>query len=68
MNSSLTDAKSRSIDGGFVASVVSGGVDVDYCSGGVKDENDCRMMVENTGEESEITKTGTVKSVGDCWV
>ncbi|GJY58823.1 hypothetical protein Tco_0458715 [Tanacetum coccineum] len=40
-----------SIDKGFVASVVGGGVDVDYCGGEVKDGNDCGMMVENTGEE-----------------
>nr|GFC86453.1 hypothetical protein [Tanacetum cinerariifolium] len=31
-----TDVKSRSVDGGFVASVVGGGVDVDCCGGGVK--------------------------------
>ncbi|GJS11637.1 hypothetical protein Tco_0368433 [Tanacetum coccineum] len=40
---SQTDAKSGSVDGGFIASVVSGGVDVDYCGGGVKDGNDCGM-------------------------
>nr|GEZ74168.1 hypothetical protein [Tanacetum cinerariifolium] len=34
----------------FVASVVGCGVDVDCCSGGVKDGNDCGMTVENTGE------------------
>ncbi|GJR39713.1 hypothetical protein Tco_1215397 [Tanacetum coccineum] len=65
---SLTDAKSGCVDGGFVASVVGGGVDVDCCNGGVKDGNDCEMTVENTGEESEITETGTVMSVGVCWL
>ncbi|GJS86619.1 hypothetical protein Tco_0769255 [Tanacetum coccineum] len=67
MNSSMeTDAKSRSIDGGFVASVVGGGVDVDCCGGGVKDGNDCGVAVEYTGEESVITEIGTVRSVGVC--
>ncbi|GKD76644.1 hypothetical protein Tco_1339265 [Tanacetum coccineum] len=58
MNSSLTDAKLGSVDGRFVASVVGGGVGVDNSGGGVKDCNDCGMTVENTGEDSEITKTG----------
>ncbi|GJV22711.1 hypothetical protein Tco_1375406 [Tanacetum coccineum] len=40
------DAKSGSIYGGFIALVVGGGVDVDCYGGGVKDNNDCRMMVE----------------------
>ncbi|GKB48621.1 hypothetical protein Tco_0899374 [Tanacetum coccineum] len=65
---SLTDAKLGSVDGGFVASVVGGGVDVDCCGGRVKDGNDCGMTVENTGEESEITETGTVRSVGVLWL
>ncbi|GJW31447.1 hypothetical protein Tco_0051479 [Tanacetum coccineum] len=65
---SLTDAKSRSVDRGFVASVVGGGVDVDCCGGGVKDGNDCGMKVENTGEELEITETCTGRSVGVCWL
>ncbi|GJW91050.1 hypothetical protein Tco_0168603 [Tanacetum coccineum] len=63
-----TDAKLGSVDGGFVASVVGGGVDVDCCGGRVKDDNDCGMTVENTGEESEITETGTVRSVGVLWL
>ncbi|GKC71740.1 hypothetical protein Tco_1117623, partial [Tanacetum coccineum] len=62
-----TDAKSRSIDGGFVASVVDGGMDVDCCGGGVKDGNDYGMTVANIGEESVITETYTVRSVGVCW-
>ncbi|GJZ93537.1 hypothetical protein Tco_0665602 [Tanacetum coccineum] len=68
MNSSLTDAKSGSIDGGFVASVVGGGVRVDKSGGGVKDCNDYGMTVENTCEESEITETGTGRSMGVCWL
>nr|GFD58756.1 hypothetical protein [Tanacetum cinerariifolium] len=52
-----TDVKSRSVDGGFVASVVGGGVDVDCCGGGVKDGKDCGMTVEYTCEESKITET-----------
>ncbi|GJT27052.1 hypothetical protein Tco_0907327 [Tanacetum coccineum] len=54
------DAKSGSVDGGFVTSVVGGGMDVDCCGGGVKDCNDYRMTVENTSEDSEITKTASV--------
>ncbi|GKF91124.1 hypothetical protein Tco_0274825, partial [Tanacetum coccineum] len=61
-----TDAKSGSVDGGFVASVVGGGVDVDCCGIGVKDGNDCGMAVEYTGEESVITETGTIRSMGVC--
>ncbi|GJS56954.1 hypothetical protein Tco_0651738 [Tanacetum coccineum] len=59
-----TDAKFRSVDIGFFASVVGGGVGVDCCGGGVKDGNDCGMTVVNIGEDSMITKTGTVRSVG----
>ncbi|GKC71448.1 hypothetical protein Tco_1117331 [Tanacetum coccineum] len=72
MNSSMvapilkTDAKSGSIDGGFVASIIGGGVDVYCCGRGVKDGNDCGMTVEYTGEESVITKTGIVRSVEVC--
>ncbi|GKD12237.1 hypothetical protein Tco_1196644, partial [Tanacetum coccineum] len=40
-----TDAKFRSADRGFVASVVSGGFGVDYDDGGVKDGNDYGMIV-----------------------
>ncbi|GKE68531.1 hypothetical protein Tco_1526603, partial [Tanacetum coccineum] len=61
-----TDAKSGSVDGGFVASDVGGGVDVDCCGEGMKDGNDYGMTMENTGEESVITKTRTVRSVGVC--
>ncbi|GKG34427.1 hypothetical protein Tco_0437123 [Tanacetum coccineum] len=68
MNSSLTDVKSKSVDGGFVALVVGGGVDVDCCSGGVKDGNDYGMTMGNTSEESEITETCTIRSVGVCWI
>ncbi|GKG32222.1 hypothetical protein Tco_0427172 [Tanacetum coccineum] len=50
-----TNAKFRSADGGFVASVVGGGVSVDCCGGGLKDGNDYGMIVEYTGEESVIT-------------
>nr|GEZ73337.1 hypothetical protein [Tanacetum cinerariifolium] len=52
-----TDVKSRSVYGGFVALVVGGGVDVDYCGEGVKDGNYCGITVEKTCEESEITET-----------
>ncbi|GJT61105.1 hypothetical protein Tco_1004638 [Tanacetum coccineum] len=54
----------RSVDRGFIASVVGGGVDVDYCGGEVKDGNDCGMMVENTGEESKIHRDRYCK---ECW-
>ncbi|GKG09459.1 hypothetical protein Tco_0338205, partial [Tanacetum coccineum] len=54
------DAKSRSVDGGFVASVVGGGMDVDCCGRGVKDGNDYGITMENTSEESEITKIASV--------
>ncbi|GJV89107.1 hypothetical protein Tco_1533045 [Tanacetum coccineum] len=65
MNSSLkTDAKSGCVDGGFVVSVVGGGVNVDCCSRGVKDGNDCGITMENIGEESTITETCTVRSLG----
>ncbi|GKD14583.1 hypothetical protein Tco_1198990, partial [Tanacetum coccineum] len=57
MNSSMTDAKSRSIDGRFIASVVGGGVGVDNSGGGVNDYNDCEMTVEITSEDSDITET-----------
>ncbi|GJW37162.1 hypothetical protein Tco_0060082 [Tanacetum coccineum] len=63
-----TDAKSRSVDGGFVASVVGGGEDVDCCGGGVKDGKDCRMTVENTSEEFEIIETVIIRNVGICWL
>ncbi|GJW46982.1 reverse transcriptase domain-containing protein [Tanacetum coccineum] len=55
-NSPLTDSKSGSLNGGFVASVVGGGVDIDFCGGGVKDGNDYGMIMEYTGEELVITK------------
>nr|GEZ96958.1 hypothetical protein [Tanacetum cinerariifolium] len=61
-----TDVKFGSLDRGFVASTVGGGVGVDCCGRGVKDGNDYGMNVEYTGEESVITKTGTVRSVGVC--
>ncbi|GKE17014.1 hypothetical protein Tco_1424591 [Tanacetum coccineum] len=54
----------RSADRGFIASVVGGGVGVDCGGGGVKDGNDCGMTVVYTGENSVITKTGTIRSVG----
>ncbi|GKB26526.1 hypothetical protein Tco_0865927 [Tanacetum coccineum] len=68
MNSSLvapnlTDAKSGSVDGGFVALVVGGSVDVDFCGRGVKDGNDYGMTMENTSEESEIIDTKYFRSV-----
>ncbi|GJU37047.1 hypothetical protein Tco_1185401 [Tanacetum coccineum] len=63
-----TDVKSRGVDGGFVASVAGGGVDVDCCGGGVKDGNDYGITVECTGEESVITETGIVRSVSACWL
>ncbi|GKD40546.1 hypothetical protein Tco_1260753, partial [Tanacetum coccineum] len=59
-----TDAKFGSLDKGFVASVVGGGVGVDCGGRGVKDGNDCGMMVVYTCEDSVITETGTVRSVG----
>nr|GFD43979.1 hypothetical protein [Tanacetum cinerariifolium] len=52
-----TDAKSRSVDGGFVASVIGGGVGVDCGGGGVKDGIECGMMVEYIGEDSVIIET-----------
>ncbi|GKD22119.1 hypothetical protein Tco_1223822, partial [Tanacetum coccineum] len=52
-----TDAKSGSVDGGFVASVVGGGVGVDCGGGGVKDGIDCRMTVEYIGKDSVIIET-----------
>nr|GFB49417.1 hypothetical protein [Tanacetum cinerariifolium] len=58
----------RSVNGGFIALVIGGGVDVDFCGGGVKDGNDCGMTVENTGKESKITEKSTVRSVGVCWL
>nr|GFA02803.1 hypothetical protein [Tanacetum cinerariifolium] len=61
-----TNAKLGSADGGFIASVVGGGVGVDYGGGGVKDGIDCGMTVEYIGDDSVITKTGTVRSVGVC--
>ncbi|GKB72127.1 hypothetical protein Tco_0933539 [Tanacetum coccineum] len=59
-----TNAKFRSADGGFVASVVGGGVGVDCGGGGVKDGNDYGMTVVYIGEDSVITETGTIRSVG----
>ncbi|GJZ60682.1 hypothetical protein Tco_0616498 [Tanacetum coccineum] len=47
----MTDAKPGSVDGGFVALVVGGRMDVDCCGGGMKDGNDYGMTVENTSEE-----------------
>ncbi|GJV88038.1 hypothetical protein Tco_1531976 [Tanacetum coccineum] len=59
-----TDAKFGSVDRGFVASVVGGRFGVDCGGGGVKDGNDCGIMVVYIGEDSVITKTCTVRSVG----
>ncbi|GJU68330.1 hypothetical protein Tco_1254589 [Tanacetum coccineum] len=59
---------SGSVDGGFVASVVGGGVGVDNSGGGENDCNGCGMTVENTGEDSNITETCTVRSVDVCWL
>ncbi|GJU41633.1 hypothetical protein Tco_1194590 [Tanacetum coccineum] len=39
------DAKFGSADGGFFASVISGGAGVDCGGGGVRDGNDCGMTV-----------------------
>ncbi|GJW51232.1 hypothetical protein Tco_0092583 [Tanacetum coccineum] len=61
-----TDAKSRSVDGGFLALVVGGGVGVDCGGGGVKDGIYCGMTVEYIGKDSVITETSTVRSVGVC--
>nr|GFA06890.1 hypothetical protein [Tanacetum cinerariifolium] len=63
-----TDAKSGSVDRGFVALVVGGGMSVDYGGGGVKDGIDYGMTVEYIGEDSMITETGTVRSVGVCFL
>ncbi|GKG56636.1 hypothetical protein Tco_0579960, partial [Tanacetum coccineum] len=57
-------AKFGSVDGGFVALVVGGGVGVDCGGGGAKDGNDYRMTVVNISEDSVITKAGTVRSIG----
>ncbi|GJS81327.1 hypothetical protein Tco_0747868 [Tanacetum coccineum] len=62
-----TDAKFKSVDGGFVALVVDGGVGVDLGGEGVKDGIDCGMIVEYVGDVSEIIDTGTIRSVGVCW-
>ncbi|GKF63064.1 hypothetical protein Tco_0183118, partial [Tanacetum coccineum] len=59
-----TDAKFGSVDGGFVALVVGAGVGVDCGGGGAKDGNDCGMTVVNISEDSVITETSTVKSIG----
>ncbi|GKE91397.1 hypothetical protein Tco_1572492, partial [Tanacetum coccineum] len=59
-----TNAKFRSADGGFVASVVGGGVGFNCGSGGANDGNDCGMTVVYIGEDSVITETCTVRSVG----
>ncbi|GJR63351.1 hypothetical protein Tco_1505513 [Tanacetum coccineum] len=59
-----TDAKFGSSNGGFVASVVGGGVGVDCGGGGAKDGNDYGMTVVYIGEDSVITETGIVRSVG----
>ncbi|GJR31526.1 hypothetical protein Tco_1107758 [Tanacetum coccineum] len=66
LSTRATDAKSGSTDLRFIALVVGGDVDVDYCGRGVKDGSDCRMTVEYTGEESVITETCTVRSVSVC--
>ncbi|GKD61265.1 hypothetical protein Tco_1298774 [Tanacetum coccineum] len=63
-----TDAKSGSVYGGFIALVFGRGLGVDNSDGGVKDCNDYGMTMENTVEESVITKTDTVRSVGVCWL
>ncbi|GJW23727.1 hypothetical protein Tco_0034349 [Tanacetum coccineum] len=60
-----TDAKSGSVDGGFIASVVGGCMDVDCCGGGVKDGNDYGITVENIGEELVITKTASVVGISE---
>nr|GEV25513.1 hypothetical protein [Tanacetum cinerariifolium] len=57
-----TDAKSRSVDGGFVALVVGSGMGVDCGGGGVKDDIYCGMTVEYIGEDSVITEVGCVLS------
>ncbi|GKF51280.1 hypothetical protein Tco_0147747 [Tanacetum coccineum] len=58
-----TDAKFGSVDRGFVASVVGGGVGVDCGGGRVKDGIDCGMMVEYIGEDSVITETASVVGI-----
>nr|GFA37466.1 hypothetical protein [Tanacetum cinerariifolium] len=63
-----TNAKSGSVDGGFVATVVGGGVGVDYGGKEVKDGIDCEIMVEYIGEDSMIIKTCTVRSMGVFWL
>ncbi|GKG50930.1 hypothetical protein Tco_0539054, partial [Tanacetum coccineum] len=52
-----TDAKSGSVDGGFVTLVVGGGVGVDNSGGGVNDCNDYGM-----------TEKCTVRSISVCWL
>ncbi|GKD25831.1 hypothetical protein Tco_1232045, partial [Tanacetum coccineum] len=51
------NAKFGSVDRGFVASIIGGGVGVDCGGGGVKDGNDYGMTVVYTSEDSVITKT-----------
>nr|GEY20784.1 hypothetical protein [Tanacetum cinerariifolium] len=53
-----TVAKFGSVDRGFVASIVGGGVGVDCCGGGVKDVYDYGMTMVNIGEDSVLTETG----------
>ncbi|GKB11719.1 hypothetical protein Tco_0845642 [Tanacetum coccineum] len=59
-----TNAEFGSTDRGFDASVVGGGVGVDYGGGGVKDDNDCGMPMVYRGADSVITKTD---SKSDEW-
>ncbi|GKB00317.1 hypothetical protein Tco_0828310 [Tanacetum coccineum] len=60
--SSMSDAERKFMNSSLVAPSL---WDVDFCGGGVKDGND-GIMMENTGEESEITEISTVRSVGVC--
>nr|GEY85613.1 hypothetical protein [Tanacetum cinerariifolium] len=58
----------RNVDKGFIASVVGGGVGVDCDGRGVKDDIDYGMTVEYIGEDSMITDTSTVRSMGICFL
>nr|GEW55390.1 hypothetical protein [Tanacetum cinerariifolium] len=65
-----TDAKSKSIDGGLVALVVGGGVDVNCCSRGVKDDSEHETDESESGSKSnhEENKEDDKEEVKDEFV
>nr|GEY52086.1 putative reverse transcriptase domain-containing protein [Tanacetum cinerariifolium] len=58
----VTDGKFKSVDRGFVASVVGGGVGVDCGDEGLKDCNDCGIKVEYTDSASLLVNSSLVIS------